>query len=146
MNQGAVTLSDNGSILYCNRRFADLLKISREEIIGRLFSVFVTTPERFTFGSLLEASRLGGSSAEITLCAGDLSAVPLRLALGLLPAESAAAICLVATDISESRIRETRLRRTMADLVRAEEEAEAARTEAERANAAKSEFLAKMSH
>jgi PAS domain S-box-containing protein len=146
MNQGAVTLSDNGSILYCNRRFADLLKVSREEIIGRLFSDFVAPSERFTFASLLEASRLGGSSAEITLCAGDLSAVPLRLALGPLPAESAAAICLVATDISESRIKETRLRRTMADLVRAEEEAEAARTEAERANAAKSEFLAKMSH
>ena len=26
MNQGAVTLSGDGSILYCNRRFADLLK------------------------------------------------------------------------------------------------------------------------
>jgi len=34
----------------------------------------------------------------------------------------------------------------MVDLVRAEKEAEAARAEAERANAAKREFLAKMSH
>jgi len=72
--------------------------------------------------------------------------VPLQLALAPLPPESAAAICLVATDISESREKETRLHITMADLVRAEKEAEAARAEAERANAAKREFLAKMSH
>ena len=76
----------------------------------------------------------------------DASAVPLQLALGPLPADSAAAVCLIATDISESREKEARLRKTMADLVEAEQEAEAARAEAERANAAKSEFLANMSH
>jgi len=146
MNQGAVTLSGDGSILYCNRRFADLLKTPVEEIVGPLFSAFVALSERATFAALLEKGRMGGSAGEITLCAGDASAVPLQLALGPLPAESAAAICLVATDISESREKETRLRMTMSDLVRAEEGAEAARTEAECANAAKSEFLAKMSH
>ncbi len=146
MNQGAVTLSADGSILYCNRRFADLLKTPVEEIVGPLFSAFVAPSERATFAALLEKGRMSGSAGEITLCAGDASAVPLQLALGPLPAESAAAICLVATDISESREKETRLRMTMADLVRAEEGAEAARAEAECANAAKSEFLAKMSH
>jgi two-component system, sensor histidine kinase and response regulator len=146
MNQGAVTLSADGSILYCNRRFADLLKTSLEGIVGLVFGAFVAPSDRVAFADLLEAGRIGGSAGEITLCASDASAVPVQLALGPLPPESAAAICVVATDISESRQKETRLRKTMADLVQAEKEAEIARAEAERANAAKSEFLANMSH
>jgi signal transduction histidine kinase/CheY-like chemotaxis protein/HPt (histidine-containing phosphotransfer) domain-containing protein len=146
MNQGAVTLSADGSILYCNRRFADLLKTPLEEIVGLAFDAFVIPSERAGFAALLEAGRTGSSSGEVALFAGDASAVPLQLALGPLPVDSAAAICLVATDISESREKKARLHKTMADLVKAEQEAGAARTEAERANASKSEFLANMSH
>jgi signal transduction histidine kinase len=146
MNQGAVTLSADGFILYCNRRFANLLKLPIDKIFGFAFEAFVESSERPSFAALLAAGGIGASSAEITLCAGDMTAVPLQLALGPLPAGSAAAICLIATDISESREKEMRLHTTMEELVRAENEAEAARAESERANAAKSEFLAKMSH
>jgi two-component system cell cycle sensor histidine kinase/response regulator CckA len=114
MNQGAVTLSDDGSILYCNRRFADLLKTPLEEIVGLAFDAFVAPSERAGFAALLETGRTGASSGEIILCASDASAVPLQLALGPLPAESAAAICLVATDISE--------RKRVEDALRASEE------------------------
>jgi PAS domain S-box-containing protein len=146
MNQGAVTLSAGGTILYANRRFGKLLTTPLEEIVGATFAALVVPAERDKFAALLEAGRIGGSAAEITLGGGDGNAVPLQLALAALPAESAAAICLIATDISESREKEARLRRTMADLVEAEQEAEAARAEAERANRAKSDFLANMSH
>jgi PAS domain S-box-containing protein len=146
MNQGAVTLSADGSILYCNRRFADLLKRPLEGIVGRAFASFVAPADYATFTNLLEAGRTGASAGEITLHAADESAVPLQLALGPLPADSAAAICLVATDISESREKEARLRKAMADLIETDRQVEAARAEAERANAAKSDFVANMSH
>jgi PAS domain S-box-containing protein len=146
MNQGAVTLSTAGSILYCNRRFADLLQRPMDQILGLAFDQFVMPSERVAFDALLETALTEGCAGEVTLCAGDASALPVRLALGPLPEKSEAAICLVATDISESREKETRLRKTMAALIDAEKEAEAARAGAERANAAKSEFLANMSH
>jgi PAS domain S-box-containing protein len=146
MNQGAVTLSADGSILYCNRRFAHLLKRPMEKIVGLAFEVFVAPAERAAFTAMLGTICTGGSAGEFTLCASDGSAVPVQLALGCLPAESAAAICLIATDISESREKEARLHGAMAALVETEKEAGAARAEAERANAAKSEFLANMSH
>ena len=103
MNQGAVTLSADGSILYCNRRFADLLRTPLEQIVGLAFEAFVSPSDRAAFAALLEAGRTGNSAGEIILCAGDASAVPTQLALGQLPAESAAAICLVATDMSERK-------------------------------------------
>src|SRR5262249_29153907 len=34
MNEGAVTLSPDGTVLYCNWRFADLLKLPLERVIG----------------------------------------------------------------------------------------------------------------
>jgi PAS domain S-box-containing protein len=116
MNQGAVTLSANGSILYCNRRFAELLKTPIEEIVGLEFSAFVAPSERASFAVLLEAARMGGSATEITLCGGNKSAVPLQLALAPLPAECAASICLVATDISQSRKREEAKDRFLANI------------------------------
>jgi PAS domain S-box-containing protein len=146
MNQGAVSLSADGLILYCNRRFADLLKRPIDEILGLHFREFVVPSEQIAFDALVETAASGGSSGEVTLFAGDASEAPVQLALGPLPADSEGAICLVATDISESREKETHLREAMADLVVAEKEAATARAGAERANAAKSEFLANMSH
>jgi len=146
MNQGAVTLSAEGLILYCNRRFARLLRTPLGKIVGLAFAELVAPSERGGFAALLLVGRAENSAGEITLRASDNTEVPLQLALAPLPEGSAAAICLVATDISEGREKETHLRLTMSNLIRAEQEADAARGEAERATAAKSEFLANMSH
>jgi PAS domain S-box-containing protein len=146
MNESAVTLSADGAIHYCNRRLAELLQKPLQKIIGLPFSTFVVPLDRDRFAGLLEAGSTGGSAGEITLLADNGAAIPLQIALGPLPPGSAAAICLVATDTSESRGKELRLRDMMASLIEARREAEAARRDAERANAAKSEFLANMSH
>src|ERR1700720_2070453 len=110
MNQGAVTLSANGSILYCNRRFAELLKMPLDKIVGFAFESLVAPSEQAEFVRLLTAGRTAGSAGEITLLASDSSPVPLQLALGPLPAKSAAKICLVATDISDRKRAERALR------------------------------------
>ena len=146
MNQGAVTLASDGGILYCNRRFAHLLRRPLDEIVGFAFEGFVLPGEQANFAALLETGRTGAGAIEINLVAGDGSTVPLQLAVAPLPSGSAASICLVATDIRESKEKEARLRKTMAALVEAERKGDAARAEAERANAAKREFLAHMSH
>jgi PAS domain S-box-containing protein len=146
MNQGAVSLAADGSILYCNRRFAGLLKMPLERIVGLAFVGFVAPSERAGFAALLEAGRTGSSAGEITLGAGDGSAVPLQLALGPLPAESAAAICLIATDISESRAKEVRLLQTMEETLKAERALEESNQHLMRKNQEIQNFYHTVSH
>ncbi|MEP6936690.1 MAG: circadian clock KaiB family protein, partial [Chthoniobacterales bacterium] len=69
MNQGAVTLAADGSILYCNRRFAELLKMPIESLIGLAFASFVAKSEQPNFSRLLKAGRRQSSAGEMTLCA-----------------------------------------------------------------------------
>jgi len=57
MNQGAATLSADGLILYCNRRFGELLKRPLEKIVGLGFDSFVASEERPAFAALLETGR-----------------------------------------------------------------------------------------
>jgi len=119
MNEGAVTLAADGSILYCNRCFAGLLKRPIEEIVGLAFAAFVAPPERAVFAALLVAARTAGTEARVTLCAADSSPVPLHLTLGPLPAHSAAAICVIAADISERKRTEEALKASERELEQA---------------------------
>ena len=116
MNQGAVTLSVDGTILYCNRRFGELLKRSLEEIVGRAFESFVADAERLAFGGMLEAALVGYGAGEFSLCAKDDSMVSMQLAFNRLPADSAAAICLVATDMREHKRAEEQKARALREL------------------------------
>jgi PAS domain S-box-containing protein len=123
MNQGAVTLSADGLILYCNRRFGTLLKTPLEEILGFAFESFVVLPDQQTFRSMLEPAGAVDTTAEITLHAGDGTPVPLQVALSRLPADSAAAICVIATDISASKKVEADLLQSAARLAEAQSSA-----------------------
>ena len=124
MNQGAVTLAEDGSILYCNRRFAELVKRSIQEIVGFAFASLVSASDREIFASLLNFEGAVGATAEITLDTPDGSPVPLQVALSRLPAFSAASICLIATDISGSKQVETDLLLSKARLSEAQQSAQ----------------------
>ncbi len=119
MSQGAVTLTEDGLILYCNRRFAASLRRPVEQIAGSRFDALLMREDHEQFAALLTNACHGGAEGELCLLAGDSSLVPLHLALGCLPKESAAAICLVATDLTGRREEEARLRQSSAELAQA---------------------------
>jgi PAS domain S-box-containing protein len=124
MNEGAVTLAADGAILYCNRRFTALVQRPMDGIIGFAFDSFLLPSERAMFASLLPMGDSRGSSGETRLCAMDGTTVPVQLALSRLPESSAAAICLIASDISVSKQIETDLLLSEARLSEAQESAQ----------------------
>jgi two-component system CheB/CheR fusion protein len=53
MNEGAITLSKEGMIIYCNRRFAELVQEPSERVIGSYLKRFIASKERSKLDSLL---------------------------------------------------------------------------------------------
>src|SRR3954454_16379026 len=59
MTQGAVTLTADGVILYCNRHFADLLGRPLEDLLGQPVHGFVSPAGRALLEALLREGRAG---------------------------------------------------------------------------------------
>jgi PAS domain S-box-containing protein len=135
MHEGAATLTADGVILYCNRRFAEMVRKPLEDVIGSSLYGFVRAADRPELETVLRDGLNGTGRRELAFLAGaDL--IPVYLTSSALPLEDEEpAICLVVTDLTEQKHSE----RLVAD-------EKLARTEAEAANQAKDHFLATLSH
>ena len=52
MNEGAVTLSKEGIIIYCNKKFAELVHEPIERVIGSYFRRFIVPNDKSKFDKL----------------------------------------------------------------------------------------------
>ncbi len=57
MQQGAASLTDDGSILYCNKCFAEMLQRPHEKVIGASVSQFLSASDRMSFEKILRRGR-----------------------------------------------------------------------------------------
>ncbi len=112
MHEGAVTLAADGTILYCNERFATLAGVRRELIIGETVERFFGRSE--SFDGLFRRDLREGTSEEFVLSSQSGGKVPVNLSLVELEvAESAPrVICGVVTDLTHNRRRSHELAAT----------------------------------
>jgi PAS domain S-box-containing protein len=116
MYEGAVTLTRDGIIAYCNQRFADIVRTPLGRVIGSPLRRFVPPAEQPALEAL--RSRAGSASArsELSFKAGDGSPVPVSISLAPLRLDGSAAVIGVigvVADISElKRAEELRARFT----------------------------------
>ena len=73
MNEGAVTVDGEGTILYSNTRFAILLKTPLEKVLGVPLPGFIALAERDRFRDFLKYSAQRNATLETTLLAADRS-------------------------------------------------------------------------
>jgi PAS domain S-box-containing protein len=102
MNEGAVTLSPEGAILYSNRRFADIVKSPLENVIGRFLEEFVINKE--VFRSLVE-SRCR-SRSEMELRASDGAEVPVAMSCAGVEIDDSPCLCVIVSDLTEQKRQE----------------------------------------
>jgi len=101
MNEGAVTLLPSGMVLYCNHRFAELVAMPLEQVIGAPFEQFVAPVNRTWYTTLLQTLSDGPCFGVCHLWRGDGQEIPTRLSLHGLPESGPGAICMVVTDLTE---------------------------------------------
>ncbi len=108
MNQGALTISDAGVILYSNRQFSEMTGKPLHEIIGIKINEFFITEDQPLLAEFLATKSLDNtdpiSSESITLTlTGEIYRVVMLSASKLQTHDDNAYMCLVATDMTEAK-------------------------------------------
>jgi PAS domain S-box-containing protein len=102
MPQPAATLTGDGTIISCNRRFADLLVRPLPSLLGKPIHDFVSPDGRPALEALLRDGLGAEVQGEVPLQRPDGTLVPLYLGVNALR-EGALGLCLMVTDRTEQR-------------------------------------------
>lgn len=100
MNEGAVTINREGIILYSNSRFADMVKMPLEKVIGLFFNSFIPEVSRKKFDSLMIKSWEVDCKEEIELVNNQQEIIPSLLSCNTLELDEGTALSLILTDLT----------------------------------------------
>ena len=104
MQQGAATLSQDGTIHYANRAFANMLNRPLETLIGTRMEPCIQGPDRPAFAAMLGECGPGGTHREVSLCAKPGGVLPVLLSLSRVGQAVAGDIyMMVVTNLSERK-------------------------------------------
>jgi PAS domain S-box-containing protein len=123
MNEGALTLTADKTILYANQSFAGMVKSPLEQVIGGSFRRYLSTADRVILRRLLKRTAKSGSKLQVMLHAADRSQMPAQISLRPMAKNgfSQKTIGMVVTDLTEARRNEELLRALSQRLVRSQE-------------------------
>jgi diguanylate cyclase (GGDEF)-like protein/PAS domain S-box-containing protein len=103
MNEGAVTLVPDGTIFYCNQRFAEIMRIPTEKLVGTSFFE-LTSFKQEDVDEIRTALREKNSfRLESVLHSDDGGNVPVEISAHALETEDIQGFCIVVTDITERK-------------------------------------------
>jgi PAS domain S-box-containing protein len=144
MNQAVLNVTDDGTIIYANRRLGELVGLPTAALVGSHLGAHLDADDRGAFHRLLALALERDAGANLALVRSDGERLPVHLAAAPL-IEERHLVSLIVTDRSE----QLRTERERAQFL----QAEAARTAAESvaralqdADRRKDEFLAMLAH
>ncbi|HEV8073035.1 MAG TPA: ATP-binding protein [Opitutaceae bacterium] len=112
MNEGALTLTVDKTILYANQCFAKMVKCPLEQVTGGSFRRFISAEDEAMLQPLVKRADKSGSKIQVLLNASDGSQMPVQISIRLLAKNGFkhAPVGLVVTDMTEARRNEEMLR------------------------------------
>ena len=123
MNEGALTLTTNGLVLYANQCFARMVKRPLEQVLGSSFHDLLSAADQAALRPLLKRTAKSGSKIQALLHGGGGAQVPAHLSIRPLARNGAksATFGIVVTDMTEARRNEEMLRTLTHRVVQAQE-------------------------
>jgi PAS domain S-box-containing protein len=104
MNEGALTVTAEGLILYANRRFGKMLKMPLEKVIGSSIYTWMAPDGQRILQSLLRKGIDEKHHEQLVLAAGDGTQVSAYISVShVLIDNMPDSFCLVATDLTEQK-------------------------------------------
>lgn len=108
INEGALLLRSDSTIVYANRRFAQLANVPLEQVIGSSWRRFFPEEQYPRIESLLRKARGGGLCEELPLVVQTADLRPVELSLS--PLKGSQTISCIVTDLTERKLAEDALR------------------------------------
>ncbi|MCF0052876.1 ATP-binding protein [Dyadobacter sp. LJ53] len=99
MNEGAVTLSHEGLILYCNSMFASMINMPLSRVLGLHFSDFIADGFQEIYLDLFNNGWREDSKTELCVTRGG-ELVPCQLSVTMLQLDEGPALSVILTDLS----------------------------------------------
>jgi two-component system phosphate regulon sensor histidine kinase PhoR len=121
MNEGAVTLNESGLILYCNSRFAEMVNMPLEKVIGFSFETFVPAEQRIKYNELIKSAWKAECKEEIELLSFKQENVSCLLSCNTLELDEGLALSLILTDLTIQKDTEKQLKVRNAQLAEAQD-------------------------
>jgi two-component system NarL family sensor kinase len=129
IDEGAATLSDDGTVLYSNSSFASIFGVPLEKFIGAPLQNFVAGEDLANLQTLIRSGSHGSARGEIRLTATDRRPRTVRLTLSPSRQMGTETICAVATELTELaetnealRVTESSLRQLSGRLLQLQDE------------------------
>ena len=109
MTEGAVTLNQQGLILYCNSQFAFMAGLPLSQVIGISFEKFIIADDLFLYEESFKKCWEQDCKVELMLKTGEGKA-PVQLSLTTLELQEGRALSIIVTDLTAQKKTQQQLR------------------------------------
>jgi two-component system CheB/CheR fusion protein len=113
MTEGAITLNEKGIVLYCNSRFAAMLNLPLNKMIGSYFKEYIPPRFKNRFDKLIHKGWKTCQEEckdEISLVATDGKVIPMLVSLTTLDLDEGTVLSLIFTDLTSQKLIEKQLK------------------------------------
>ncbi len=123
MNEGALTLTPQGMILYSNQRFAAMVECPLKRVIGSSFQRFLPLAQQAALNSMFKKEGKCGSTMQTVLQGAGSSTTPVQVSIRRVPGRGARmeVIGMVVSDMTEAQRAEGLMRELSHRLLQAQE-------------------------
>ncbi|MFD2286980.1 PAS domain S-box protein [Pedobacter petrophilus] len=101
MTESALTLDQDGRILYCNSRFATLCTVPLEKVIGMKLLDFVLEEDWIFAQDVIDAAWEIDTRTELNLINSEQEKITVQLSLKALDLDEGTALSIIITDLTE---------------------------------------------
>lgn len=124
MHEGAVTVSENGTILYSNSYFANMVKRPLQKVIGTKFEKFIDDSAKEQLKAILIQSDKSVLKEEVYINSDDGKKIPALMTINALNLDQIFVLSIILTDLTVQHENQERLKSWTKQLEQKNEELE----------------------
>jgi PAS domain S-box-containing protein len=116
MHEGAVTINEEGTIIYCNSCFADMVNFPLQNVMGSQFKKFIDNSSKERFEELLKQARKKAAKEEVYIYTNHGKIIPVLMSVNIFLLDNNNVISIILTDLTIQNKNQEELKRRAKEL------------------------------